>query len=59
MSSWNKEVFGNLHHNIKRAEEHIQSLQLAMDASPADHLLEDLNQAKSTLHNLLQAEETH
>lgn len=58
MKQWNKDYFGNVEQKIHQKEDSILALQIDMDSNPLDENYTLLKDAKSTLHNLLQAEET-
>lgn len=57
LRDWNKETFGFMNVRIKEAEDLVQSLQSVMDSNPSAITSEALINARSELHNLLQAEE--
>lgn len=58
LKRWNKDYFGNVEQKIHQKEDSILALQIDMDSNPLDGNYTLLKDAKSALHNLLQAEET-
>lgn len=57
LRDWNKEKCGLINVRIKEAEDLVLSLQSVMDSNPSAITSEALINARSELHNLLQAEE--
>ncbi|KAK4384643.1 hypothetical protein Sango_3039400 [Sesamum angolense] len=54
---WNKNVFGDLFDNIKKAQEQVLISESLYDAAPSDANLTDLNRANANLTKLLAMEE--
>ncbi|KAK4394248.1 LINE-1 retrotransposable element O protein [Sesamum angolense] len=54
---WNKNVFGDLFDNIKKAQEQVLISESLYDAAPSDANLTDLNRANADLTKLLAMEE--
>lgn len=59
LKEWNRVSFGNLKLKIAAAEEKVLQAQLQLDSYTSTQAHIVLQVAKSELHNLLQAEETH
>ncbi|KAL0434142.1 UNVERIFIED_CONTAM: hypothetical protein Slati_2748500 [Sesamum latifolium] len=56
---WNKEVFGNLFHNISQAEIAVQQAEKTYDSNPSDVNLLEMNHKTATYQNILAAEEDY
>ncbi|KAK4385713.1 LINE-1 retrotransposable element O protein [Sesamum angolense] len=54
---WNKNVFGDLFDNIKKAQEQVLISESVYDAAPCDANLTDLNRANANLTKILSMEE--
>ncbi|KAL0427612.1 UNVERIFIED_CONTAM: hypothetical protein Slati_2936000 [Sesamum latifolium] len=57
LKQWNKDVFGNLFHNISQADLAVQQAEKAYDTNPSDDNLLDMNRIMAIYQNVLAAEE--
>ncbi|XP_043694325.1 uncharacterized protein LOC122645036 [Telopea speciosissima] len=54
---WNKAVFGDIHHNVRRAEDRVCRAEIILEQNPSANAREDLEEASKALNGVLLQEE--